>query len=53
MKQFTIKKIKYMEKKRDINFIDGLEKYFYGNENDKEDYFMYNALFEELIKTKI
>jgi hypothetical protein len=34
MKQFTIKKIKYMEKKRGINFIDGLEKYFYGNENE-------------------
>lgn len=46
--EITFKKIKYLEHRRNISFYEGVEKYITGSTEDREDYFIYFALFREL-----
>jgi hypothetical protein len=49
--EITLKKIKYLEEKRKLSFREGIERYVLGPPEEKENYFMYSALLDELHST--
>ncbi len=46
--EFTFRKIEYLEKRRGMPFAIGLQKYFEKDDDEREEYYPYFMLFEEL-----